>query len=104
MIASELRDARTRLDALSADDAETDVRVVFSWSYQLLSVPARRRFTSHDLIQVCAAKLSAALDADDERHAALGRLLDYHLHRVRGAPAAAAAFRAARPPPRPGRV
>jgi tetratricopeptide (TPR) repeat protein len=43
-IASELRDARTRLDALSADDAAADVRAVFSWSYRLLSVPARRLF------------------------------------------------------------
>ena len=43
-IASELRDARTRLDALSADGAAADVRAVFSWSYRLLSVPARRLF------------------------------------------------------------
>jgi DNA-binding SARP family transcriptional activator len=43
-IASELRDARTRLDALSADDAAADVRAVFSWSYRLLSAPARRLF------------------------------------------------------------
>jgi hypothetical protein len=43
-IASELRDARTRLDALSADGAAADVRAVFSWSYELLSAPARRLF------------------------------------------------------------
>ena len=43
-IAGELRDARTRLDALSADGAAADVRAVFSWSYRLLSVPARRLF------------------------------------------------------------
>jgi DNA-binding SARP family transcriptional activator/Tfp pilus assembly protein PilF len=128
VIASELRDARTRLDALSADDAATDVRAVFSWSYQLLSAPARRlfrllsvlscpdlnkgavaslaglsasqlrpllheltaarlitehrpgRYTAHDLIRVYAAELSDALDTDDERHVALGRLLDHYLH------------------------
>ena len=42
-IAGELRDARTRLDALSADGA-ADVRAAFSWSYRVLSVPARRLF------------------------------------------------------------
>jgi DNA-binding SARP family transcriptional activator len=120
-IASELCDARTRLDALSTDDAATDVRAVFSWSYRLLSTPARclfrlaavhtchnfsqgtaaslagvpvtavlpllkeltaarliiehrpGRFTFHDLIRVYAAELSAALDSDYDRHAALGR-------------------------------
>jgi DNA-binding SARP family transcriptional activator/tetratricopeptide (TPR) repeat protein len=133
VIASELRDARTRLDALSADDTATDVRAVFSWSYQLLSPPARRlfrllpvhsgpdfsraaaaslaglrdagirpllheltgarlitehcpgRFTSHDLIRVYAAELSTALDTDDDRHAALVRLLDYYLHTAHAA-------------------
>jgi hypothetical protein len=44
VIASELCDARTRLDALSTDDAATDVRRVFSWSYRSLSAPARRLF------------------------------------------------------------
>jgi DNA-binding SARP family transcriptional activator/tetratricopeptide (TPR) repeat protein len=43
-VVSELRDARTRLDALSADDTATDVRTVFSWSYRLLSPPAGRLF------------------------------------------------------------
>jgi DNA-binding SARP family transcriptional activator/tetratricopeptide (TPR) repeat protein len=133
VIASELRDARTRLDALSADDTATDVRAVFSWSYQLLSAQARRlfrllpvhsgpdfswaaaaslagmqgtgirpllheltgarlitehrpgRFTSHDLIRVYAAELSAELDTDDDRHAALGRLFDYYLHTAHAA-------------------
>ncbi len=44
VIASELRDARTRLDALSAKDTATDLRAVFSWSYQLLSSQAARLF------------------------------------------------------------
>ncbi len=43
-IASELHDESTRLDALSAGDATSDVRAVFSWSYRLLSEPARRLF------------------------------------------------------------
>lgn len=43
-MARELRDAATRLDALSTDDASADVRAVFSWSYQLLSEPARQLF------------------------------------------------------------
>ncbi|GAA4598852.1 DNA-binding SARP family transcriptional activator/tetratricopeptide (TPR) repeat protein [Actinoplanes octamycinicus] len=33
-----------RLDALSTDDAGTDVRTVFRWSYQALSSPAARLF------------------------------------------------------------
>jgi DNA-binding SARP family transcriptional activator len=44
VIASELRDERTRLDALSVADTATDVRAVFSWSYRLLSPPAGRLF------------------------------------------------------------
>jgi DNA-binding SARP family transcriptional activator len=43
-IARELRSARTRLDALSIDGAAADVRAAFSWSYRLLSEPARRMF------------------------------------------------------------
>jgi DNA-binding SARP family transcriptional activator/tetratricopeptide (TPR) repeat protein len=44
VIASELRDARTRLDALSDNDPATDLRAVFSWSYRLLSPSAARLF------------------------------------------------------------
>ena len=44
-IAEELRDARTRLDAFSADDdVAADLRAVFSWSYRLLSQSAGRLF------------------------------------------------------------
>ena len=42
-LAAELR-AGADLDALSGDDPATDVRAVFSWSYQQLSDPARRLF------------------------------------------------------------
>ena len=44
-VAGELRDARHRLDVLtSGEDAATDVRAAFSWSYRQLSPPAARLF------------------------------------------------------------
>jgi DNA-binding SARP family transcriptional activator len=43
-LAAELRDARGRLDALETDDVTTDLRAVFSWSYQRLSEQAARMF------------------------------------------------------------
>jgi len=43
-IATELREARDRLDALAAGDHATDVRAVFSWSYAALAEPAARLF------------------------------------------------------------
>ena len=43
-LAAELRDSRDRLDALDAGDPGTNVRTVFSWSYQHLSAPAARMF------------------------------------------------------------
>jgi DNA-binding SARP family transcriptional activator/tetratricopeptide (TPR) repeat protein len=43
-LAAELRDARGRLDALESDDVTTDLRAVFSWSYQRLSARAARMF------------------------------------------------------------
>jgi DNA-binding SARP family transcriptional activator/Tfp pilus assembly protein PilF len=44
-LAAELHEARGGLDALEADDdAVTDVRAVFSWSYDQLSEPAARMF------------------------------------------------------------
>jgi DNA-binding SARP family transcriptional activator len=127
-LASELRDASTRLDALSTEDPAADVRAVFSWSYRLLSEPARRvfrllsvhcgpdvsrnavaslaglsrsevqplvtelanarllterrpgRLVLHDLTRIYSAELSTAHDSPEDRHAALGRLLDYYLH------------------------
>jgi DNA-binding SARP family transcriptional activator/Tfp pilus assembly protein PilF len=42
--AAELRNARSRLDALSAGDAVTDARTVFSWSCRQLSPGAARMF------------------------------------------------------------
>jgi len=43
-LTAELRDARDRLDALSGDDPQIDVRTVFSWSYRTLSTDAARLF------------------------------------------------------------
>ena len=43
-VATELKEAKGGLDALEEDDEATDVRAVFSWSYDQLSEPARRMF------------------------------------------------------------
>jgi len=43
-VATELKEARGGLDALEDNDEATDVRAVFSWSYDQLSEPARRMF------------------------------------------------------------
>jgi DNA-binding SARP family transcriptional activator len=43
-LAAELADARDRLDALRTGEAATDLRAVFSWSVDKLSVPAARAF------------------------------------------------------------
>jgi tetratricopeptide (TPR) repeat protein len=43
-LAEQLRDSRDRLDKLSAGDETSDVRAVFSWSYDALTPPAARMF------------------------------------------------------------
>jgi tetratricopeptide (TPR) repeat protein/DNA-binding XRE family transcriptional regulator len=43
-LVAELRDGRTRLDALRTGDAATDMRTVFSWSCQYLTGPAAGMF------------------------------------------------------------
>ena len=43
-LAAQLRHRQDRLDTLATGDAGTDVRQVFSWSYQQLSQPAARLF------------------------------------------------------------
>jgi tetratricopeptide (TPR) repeat protein len=43
-LAGELRDSRQRWQALSNDDPASDVRAVFSWSYQALTPAAARLF------------------------------------------------------------
>jgi tetratricopeptide (TPR) repeat protein/transcriptional regulator with XRE-family HTH domain len=64
MLAAELADARTRLDALTDDDPATDVRAVLSWSYAALSVEAAGLFRKlglhpgHDISAAAAASLT----------------------------------------------
>jgi tetratricopeptide (TPR) repeat protein len=43
-VARELADAPGRLDVFADDDPHTNVRAVFSWSYQALTLPAARLF------------------------------------------------------------
>lgn len=43
-LAAQLRDERTRLQALDAGEPATDVRAVFAWSYRWLHDPAARMF------------------------------------------------------------
>ncbi|MEU5835672.1 BTAD domain-containing putative transcriptional regulator [Streptomyces diacarni] len=43
-VAEELRDSHGSLDAFAGGDISSDVRAVFSWSYQALSAPAARLF------------------------------------------------------------
>ncbi|HEY4022379.1 MAG TPA: BTAD domain-containing putative transcriptional regulator [Pseudonocardiaceae bacterium] len=67
-IASELRDARTRLDAFSANDPATDMRAVFSWSYELLSPPAARLFrllSQHDGPDISTAAMASLAGAPE---------------------------------------
>ncbi len=141
-LAAELRDARGRLDVLEAD-AATNVRAVFSWSYDQLSEPAARmfrllglhpgpdislsaaaslagmtraqagaalreltrahlaaeylpaRFTFHDLLRAYAADQAERHDSEQERRAAVHRVLDHYLHT---AMATAQRFSPHRPP------
>ncbi|MCA2216718.1 ATP-binding protein [Jidongwangia harbinensis] len=70
MLAAELDDARTRLDVLTDDDPATDVRAVFSWSYQALSPAAARLFRhlglhpAHDISAAAAASLAGLPPAE----------------------------------------
>ncbi len=69
-LAAELRDARSRLDALEAGDAVTNVRAVLSWSYDQLSAPAARMFRllgvhpGPDISLSAAASLAGLARAD----------------------------------------
>ncbi|WP_344564574.1 AfsR/SARP family transcriptional regulator [Streptomyces axinellae] len=63
-VADELRDSHGSLDAFTGGDISTDVRAVFSWSYQALSAPATRLFqllavhTGPDISAPAAAALA----------------------------------------------
>jgi DNA-binding SARP family transcriptional activator len=43
-IATELRDTQDTLESFAADDAHSDIRTIFFWSYRLLTPPAGRLF------------------------------------------------------------
>ena len=81
-LAAELRDARGRLDVLEAD-AATNVRAVFSWSYDQLSEPAARMFRllglhpGPDISLSAAASLAGMTRA--EAGAALRELTRAHM-------------------------
>jgi tetratricopeptide (TPR) repeat protein len=69
-LASELRDDHTRLEALGAGDATTDVRAVLSWSYEQLSASAARMFRLLGLhpgpdVSVAAAASLAGISLPD---------------------------------------
>ncbi|MFD0312822.1 AfsR/SARP family transcriptional regulator [Streptomyces flavalbus] len=51
----------------------------------LLESPAWDRYRYHDLVLLFAQRLATDTDAPEERHAALGRLLDLHLFTASGA-------------------
>ncbi len=59
-ITAGLRDSRSRLDTLSAGEAGSGVRAVFSWSYRQLSEPAARMFRLISLHPGPDISLSAA--------------------------------------------
>ena len=82
-LATELDDARHRLDGLETGDAEASVRAVFSWSVQGLSLPAADLFAQLSLhpgpdITILAAA-SLAGRARPQARAALNELAAAHL-------------------------
>jgi hypothetical protein len=82
-VASGLRLAHSRLDALSADDAASSVPTVFSWSYQNLGAAAARMFRLLGIhpgpdISVPAAASLAGLPTEQARDA-LSELARTHL-------------------------
>jgi DNA-binding SARP family transcriptional activator len=82
-LAGELRGAQSRLDALAAGDAASDVRAAFSWSYQQLTTPAARMFRllglhpGPDISVPAAASLAGVPPAQARR--TLGELARVHL-------------------------
>jgi DNA-binding SARP family transcriptional activator len=77
-VASELRDARGRLDALDGGEASINVRAVFSWSYHQLPPASARMFSllglhpGPDITVAAAASLAAVPHAQAGQ--ALGQL------------------------------
>jgi DNA-binding SARP family transcriptional activator/Tfp pilus assembly protein PilF len=83
VLAAELRDTASRLDALETADPTASVRTVFSWSYQELSPAAARMFRlvglhpGPDIAAGAAASLAACSLAHARR--ALAELTGAHL-------------------------
>jgi tetratricopeptide (TPR) repeat protein len=46
----------------------------------LLTEPAPGRYTLHDLLRAYATDLAHTTDTDEQRHTAIGRILDHYLH------------------------
>jgi len=82
-LADELSAGRTRLNALRSGDASTDVRSVFSWSYQRLTPAAARLFRllgshpGYSITAAAAASLAALPPADVQP--LLADLVEAHL-------------------------
>jgi len=80
---AQLRDARDRLDALTAGEPATDLRAVFSWSYLGLTAPAARMFRllglhpGPDLTVAAAASLAGTSPLQARR--AVRELTSAHL-------------------------
>ncbi|MEU7907445.1 tetratricopeptide repeat protein, partial [Actinoplanes sp. NPDC049118] len=133
LLAGELRQARSGLDAFMGENPATDARAVLSWSYHILSEDAARlfrllglhpgpdvtaaaaaslaalpvstarrmlielsganllaehalgRFAFHDLLRAYAAEQVMEVESQDERQAALRRVLDHYLHTTHAA-------------------
>jgi tetratricopeptide (TPR) repeat protein/transcriptional regulator with XRE-family HTH domain len=82
-MAGELRHPEAALDALTAGDAATEVRSVFSWSYRSLPAPARTVFQAVGLhpgpdVDLYAAANLAGLPAAETRRA-FAELGELHL-------------------------
>jgi DNA-binding SARP family transcriptional activator/tetratricopeptide (TPR) repeat protein len=88
VLAAELRDTASRLDALDTADPTASVRTVFSWSYQELSPAAARMFRllglhpGPDITAMAAASLGACSLASARR--VLAELTGAHLVTERG--------------------
>jgi DNA-binding SARP family transcriptional activator/tetratricopeptide (TPR) repeat protein len=82
-LVEQLRDARTRLDAVTGDDTATDIRAVFSWTYRALSPAGARMFRllglhpGPDVTASAAASLAAV--APDRIRPLLAELVRNHL-------------------------
>ncbi|MEV4011135.1 hypothetical protein AB0J35_11585 [Nonomuraea angiospora] len=90
-------DAEPPGQAFADGDPAVDVRAVFSWSYRSLSAAAPAcsgcwhcitehspgRYAAHDLLRAYATELVE--DSEDDRDAAVRRLLDHYTQQAHGA-------------------